>query len=190
MLKEYHYYFGDSNQLKIKPMRAIVTIFTLLLLSTFSSQLFACFCVGQRTVQEEIKSSDALIVGTVLKKEIVTLTDSTSYPEDSTINFSGLNQMIVARYDVLVEDIYKGNITTDTITIYSGLGGRSCGVNFEVGKKYIIYGELETYFGQTNNDIHFPKGENNYWTYNCLRTTSYYDKEIAEIEQFASKRER
>ncbi len=103
---------------------------------------------------------------------------------------SPMSKMIIARYDLLVQDIYKGKITNDTLTIYTGLGGGDCGIRFEIGKKYIVYGEKETYFGQVNNNFNFPKAKNTIWTYNCMRTTFYFHDEITEIEKFAKKQTR
>lgn len=174
-------------------MRTTVTILTLLLLTSISGRLFACSCVGQRTVEEEVKHADAIVVGTVLSKQLITLTDSTMlkmFPNDTIMRNSPMSKMTIARYDLLVHDIYKGKIRSDTLTIYTGLGGGDCGIRFEVGKKYIVYGENETYFGQVNNDIKFPKAKNTFWTYQCLRTTSYFQDEITEIEKFAKKQKR
>jgi len=169
-------------------MRTTVTILTILLLTSFSGRLLACSCIGQRTVEEEIKHADAVVVGTVLSKQLITLTDSTMlkmFPNDTTMLNSSMSKKTIARYDFLVENIYKGKITSDTLTIYTGLGGGDCGIRFEIGKKYIVYGENETYFGQVNNDFKFPKAKNTFWTYNCLRTTSYFQDEITEIEKFS-----
>jgi len=172
-------------------MKTTVTILTLLLLTSISGRILACSCIGQRTVEEEVKHADAVIVGTILSKQIVTLTDSAilkMFPNDTTMRNSPMSKMTIARYDFLVQDIYKGKITKDTLTIYTGLGGGDCGIRFEIGKKYIVYGENETYFGQVNNDFKFPKANNTFWTYNCLRTTSYFQDEIKEIEKFAKRK--
>ena len=174
-------------------MRTTVTILTLLLFTSFSGRLSACSCIGERAVEEEVKHADAIVVGTVLSKQLVTLTDSTilkMFPSDTTMRNSPMSKMTIARYDLLVQDIYKGKITKDTLTIFTGLGGGDCGIRFEIGKKYIVYGENETYFGQVNNDFKFPKAINTFWTYNCLRTTSYFQDEITEIEKFATKQKR
>jgi hypothetical protein len=174
-------------------MKKTVTILTFLLLTSISGRLFSCSCVGQRTVEEEVKHAEAIVVGTVLSKQLITLTDSTMlkmFPNDTVMRNSPMSKMTIARYDLLVHDIYKGKITSDTLTIYTGLGGGDCGIRFEVGKKYIVYGENETYFGQVNNDFKFPKAKNTFWTYQCLRTTSYFQDEITEIEKFANKQKR
>ena len=172
-------------------MRTTVTILTILLLTSVSGRLFACSCIGQRTVQEEVKHSDAVLVGTIVNKDILTLTDSIllqMFPNDTTMKNSSMTKMTIARYGLLVSDIYKGKITADTVTIYTGLGGGDCGIRFKIGEKYIVYGENNTYFGQVNNDFKFPKGKNAFWTYSCLRTMSYYQDEITEIEKYAKRK--
>jgi hypothetical protein len=173
-------------------MRNLLTILPLLLLTQIFPPLLACSCIGQRTIQEEVNHADAVVVGTVLRKQLVTLADSTMLillPNDSTMRNAPMNSMTIARYSFLVQDIYKGHITSDTLTIYTGMGGGDCGIRFEMGKKYILYGEKETYFGQVNNDFAFPRAANTYWTYNCLRTTTYHQDEITEIERFAKKQQ-
>ncbi|MGZ4099940.1 MAG: hypothetical protein ACXVNM_13725, partial [Bacteroidia bacterium] len=36
--------------------------------------------------------------------------------------------------------VYKGYSSSDTITIITGPNGASCGLNFDIGKNYIVYG--------------------------------------------------
>ena len=162
-------------------------------MTSFSENLSACSCIGQRTVKEEIKHSNAVIVGIILSKELVTITDSTffkMFSNDSSLRNSPMANMTIAKYELLVQDLYKGKISKDTVIIYTGLGGGDCGFRFEIGNKYIVYGESETYFGQVNNDFKFPKQKNTYWTYICLRTTPYLQEEIEEIEKFAKRKQR
>jgi len=155
----------------------------MLLWSSVSEQILACSCIGQRTVKEEIKHADAVVVGTILSKQFITLTDS------NLIN-SLFPKLTIARYALLVQDIYKGKITIDTVTIYTGVGGGDCGIVFEIGKKYIVYGKEKTFFGQVNNDFKFPQEKNSFWTYHCLRTTVYNEKEIVKIKRFSKKQHR
>ena len=174
-------------------MKMTVTILTLLLLTSISGRLLACSCIGQRTVKEAIKRADAVVVGTVLSVQCSVLTDWAMlemFPNDTTMQNSPMSKITIARYDILVHDIYKGKITSDTLAIYTGIGGGDCGISFEIGEKYIVYGENQTYLGQANNGFEFPKAKNTFWTYVCLRTTSYYQGEISEIEQFAKKKKR
>lgn len=48
------------------------------------------------------------------------------HSNDTTMLNSPMIKMTIARYDLLIENIYKGKITTDTLTIYPGLGGGGC----------------------------------------------------------------
>lgn len=172
-------------------MKTTLTILMFLLLTSISGKLLACSCIGKRTVQDEVKHADAVVVGTILGKQIVTLTDSVIlklFPHDTSMRNSPMSKMTIARYDLLVQGIYKGRITNDTLKIYTGRGGGDCGIRFEIGGKYIVYGENDTYFGQVNNDFKFPTAKNTYWTYNCLRTTSYLQDEIVEIERYAKRK--
>ncbi|MCC5944440.1 MAG: hypothetical protein JJT94_05850 [Bernardetiaceae bacterium] len=174
-------------------MKTTIIILTLFLFISTSEALFACSCPEQRTTEEEVKHADAIVVGIVLNKQFITLNDSTIckiFPHDTTMRKSLMRNMTIARYDFLVQEIYKGKITTDTLKVYTGIGGGDCGVRFQIGKKYIIYGENETYFRHINSNFKFPKEKNAFWTYNCLRTTTYYQNEITEIEKFAQKQKR
>lgn len=172
-------------------MKKTAIILTILLLSSNSAQLFACSCIGQRTVKEELKHSDAVVVGTILNKQLIVLTDIRMlkmFPNDSTLQNSSMSKITIACFDLLVHDIYKGRIKSDTLKIYTGIGGGDCGVMFEIGDKYIIYGQKKPYFRQANYDTLFPKSKNSFWTYICLRTTAYRQDEITEIEKITKKK--
>src|SRR5690606_15498806 len=122
-----------QNQNKRIAMKIALTILTFLLITSFSDHLFACSCLGYKTVQEEVKHSDAVIVGTIINKQIITVADSTMFgmfPHDSIMRISSLIDLTIARYDLLVQDVYKGKVTRDTLSIYTGLGGRDCGLRF------------------------------------------------------------
>lgn len=145
-------------------------ILTLIILSAGISNLFACSC-AQVTVQENIeKYADAVVVGTIISKKMVKLRKFY------------FNTLLINEYGLLVENIYKGNITNDTITIYSGTGGNaSCEQKFWVGEKYIVYEKNESsWYG----NFPFPKGENVFWTDLCLQTTLFQEEEITEIEKY------
>ena len=157
-------------------------ILTIFILTSISRQLLACNCQGERTVQEEMKYADAVLLGTVISKELTTQTDSAIIKAMTT----GSSLMpTLAKYSLLVEYVYKGQITSDTITIFTGLGGGDCGVRFEIGKRYIVYGKSETYFGELFSEFQFPKGVNIFWTHTCMRTNLFRQKEINEIEKYA-----
>lgn len=171
-------------------MRKLTIILTFIFL-LLNSGAFACSCIGKRTVKEEIKHSDVVVVGKIITKELVTLYDAsytTLFGSDSTIKKGSPYEIVVAKYKLLLTSRYKGKITADTISIYTGLGGGDCGVRFEIGKEYIVYGEDESYFGKINNNWSFPQGRNIFWTNICSRTAIENKEEIYEIEKFRNKK--
>lgn len=44
-----------------------------------------------------------------------------------------------------VNNIFKGNKTTQTIRIITGMGGGDCGYSFKAGKSYIVYATKQPY---------------------------------------------
>ncbi|WP_196888377.1 hypothetical protein [Aureivirga sp. CE67] len=152
--------------------------------------IYACTCIGKRTFKKEIKNSDAVLVGKIISKELITLVDSTAikmFANDNIIAKGPLYETVIAKYELLLTSKYKGNTTTDTIVIYTGLGNGDCGVHFKIGRNYVVYSKSETYFGQKYNDWPFPKGKNIYWTNTCSRATLEIEKEIQEIEKHRKK---
>lgn len=151
-----------------------------------TSSLLACSCNEKRTVIEEITHSDAVFVGIPLSKKMLTFKDP-FYADDTASYTESWSTFSLMQYDFLVQDIYKGIITKDTISIFTGISGADCGIAFEIGNQYIIYGETESYSFRRSDDFPFKKAENTYWTYNCLRTTTFNQDEIQEIERYKTK---
>jgi len=89
-----------------------------------SSGIYACSCIGRHTVKEEIRNSDAVLLGTVISKDIVRLVDSNAIKmhalEDSLAK--GLYETVVAKYQLVLTSKYKGKTSSDTVEIYTGLG--------------------------------------------------------------------
>ena len=177
----------DAKQraLCVMCMRETSTILAILILTLFSGQSFACSCIGRNTVEEEIENVDAVVAGRVLEKQFVKLTDSSMlkmFPQDSTMRNSMIREITLARYDFLVHKIYKGIVTSDTVTIYTGIGHGDCGIRFEIGKTYIVYGNNNASYGK-NSNFKFPKAPNTNWTDICRRTTSNIQDEIPKVEK-------
>jgi len=144
----------------------------------FSAGSISCTCIGVNSVKEEINGSDIVVIGTVVSKSYEKFVDSTlaSYEKDISL----------FKYSLAVEKKYKGRITKDTISIYTGPSGGSCGNNFEIGEKYIIYGFKKTYYQRSIKIL--PKGKNIFWTHKCTRTTRYFEEEEKQIEKYRSKK--
>jgi hypothetical protein len=139
------------------------------------SELLACSCIGNDSVKEAVKKSDAVIVGTIISQKLMSELHTELYPPATPI----------MQYSFVCETIYKGVISSDTISIFTGIGNGDCGVKFTVGEKYIIYGQKETYF--TNNAIPLPKGKNILWTHSCSRTRVFRQEEIIGIKKYEKR---
>jgi hypothetical protein len=88
----------------------IITAFTF-----FSIEVFACKC-AIHTLKEEVALSDHIFIGRVIKR-----TESDK-----------------AYYFIIISEVFKGE-KTDTITIQTGFGGTDCGMEFIIGKEYLVY---------------------------------------------------
>lgn len=150
------------------------------------SELLACSCVGQDSVKEAVKKSDAVVVGTIISQEFMLYGDIS---EDTVMRMleKELYPHItpIMQYSLVCKTVYKGKITRDTIAIFTGIGNGDCGVRFTVGETYIIYGQKEPYFA--TDAIPLPKGENILWTHRCSRTRVFQQEEISDIEKYVKK---
>jgi hypothetical protein len=138
-------------------------IVAIILLSAIYSIVIACSCI-YRTTQEYIESADAVFVCEPLSKA-------------PTVAKSWMRY----KYKLLVHALYKGDITSDTTIILTGQGGGDCGVAFEIGKRYIVYGHLY------QNTTHIP---NEFSTSTCSGTTISTPERITEIEKIVKQKAR
>ena len=149
-----------------------------MLFTAFTTKVYACDCKEEKSVKEEFKLSKSVISGRVISREEVVVTDKTI--EKSTEN--SRNGRLIVKYTFLISEKYKGEFSSDTISVYTGIGERDCGVQFEIGENYIVYGIDGIY-----NDRIFTNKENSLWTINCLRTRKYEKKEIEQIKNESEK---
>ncbi|QNK78306.1 hypothetical protein H7F37_04255 [Winogradskyella sp. PAMC22761] len=145
----------------------------IMLFTAFTTKVYACDCKGEKSVKEEFKLSKSVVSGRVISREEVVVTKETI--EKSTKD--SRNGRLIVKYTFLISEKYKGEFSSNTITIYTGIGERDCGVQFEIGENYIVYGIDGIY-----NDRIFTDKESSLWTINCLRTRKYEKKEIEQIK--------
>ncbi|MER3329506.1 MAG: hypothetical protein RIF34_08020 [Candidatus Kapaibacterium sp.] len=174
-------------------MTRILTILGLLLFGFTNQTATACSCVGEITVEGGYKSADIVTSGQVISIETEWLPDSTRIKEMVELGFPAdsldkrLNGYYLRKVLILVDTVYKGRNRSDTLTIYTGMGGGDCGFRFKEGQKYIIYGDTDSYLGDFFRDQEFPDGQNVYWTNICTRTQEHNRKEIKELEKLKNK---
>lgn len=183
-------------------MKKRITIFTILLAT---SQVWACSCFGDSTIQEELKRSDLVIVGTVISSQAVKIWSDTTWArsyyiqgiKDGEINSTTdyvewknaafIFSIDLIDYTVIVKENLKGNISTDTIKVRTGFGHGDCGFSFEIGTQYLIYAEKEFKIKYSREKLGRSRKElqNIYRTNICWRTKPLIkaNEEILEIKK-------
>lgn len=171
-----------------------ITCSVIFFISLISSiPVYSCDCQGESTVKGGLESSDIVLVGKIISKQVVRIIDSTIHeilPNDTLWKSLPPYQTKFTRFELLVRDFYKGKISKDTVSILTGLSGRDCGIRFKIGENYIVYGNKDSYFRGVIKEINFRFAENVYWTNSCTRTMLFYQSEIDEIEKYAKKKTR
>ena len=151
-------------------MKHFLTFIAFVLSSSLSH---CCTCIGDVTVREEVKRSDVIVIGKVLSKKILTITDSI-FPT---------KQVYFADYSVYVLRNYKGKTVGNTIRVVSGVGGGDCGFEFETGGAYIIYCSYK--------DRYYPLGDGVdrfLYTNICRRTKEATNvSEVKAVEKYCKK---
>jgi protein TonB len=159
-------------------MKTTLRILTIILLTILSGDILACSCIlGEISVKDEIKKSEAVFVGTILDSKKIIIYDSLSPDRIYRVEM---------KYSMIVETVYKGKQIDDTTFIFTGSGGGDCGYNFKVGSKYIVYGiniqNAGPYGGQIYSDH-----KSVFYTTICKRTRLFETAEIKEIEKYLKK---
>lgn len=150
----------------------------------------ACSCIGQQTMKEAVKQADVVFVGTMLFKKLVNLSDPISsmpVSGETAGPGTGNDNRTVACYLFLVHTVCKGHITKGIITVFTGLGGGDCGVRFEIGRKYMVFGTKESYLGAQYDKTKYPETDNIFWTNSCTRTTDYNPNEFSELKKYSGR---
>lgn len=136
----------------------------------------ACSCVGKASVKEARKRADVVFVGKVISEETIQITrlsEFTTFP------------IHVKRYMVEVEATFKRGRTRkgDTVIVYTGMGHGDCGFHFELGGRYVIYGDDD----DTRASLFYGDkpltGRGIYWTNICTRTRPFDAVEVKELSE-------
>jgi hypothetical protein len=160
-------------------MKSITYILTILIFLLSRYETKACTCIGESNVKSEIKSTDAVFVGTITKSEEIRIYD--------TLSLNKTIYRVEMKYTMVVETVYKGRQMSDTAFIFTGIGGGDCGFNFNIGQKYIVYaGHLKT--TDLNDKEVFVEKNRAFNTNICTRTRQFNEQEIKEIEMCLKKK--
>lgn len=163
------------------------------------STSFACKCAGENSIKSSVDAASIVFTGKVLKVEFETLAETInpdsltlarSLPHEGTKNY--LDVPMVLKATLVVNTDFKGVAKGDTIVVYTGIRGATCGFKFEAGKEYTVYATTENYMytffrldrqrfkGFTKNGI--------YWTSVCSRTTVAVGQEQGLLNEHFKKK--
>jgi hypothetical protein len=159
-----------------------------ILLQLWATTLLCCDCKEPGTVKQSIESSNIVVSGTVISIALTAnLNNYIVIQGDTSDNKYKRLKYPSKVVKLKVTTLFKGQITSDTLTIITPSSGAGCGANFELGKQYIIYGTNEDHINYSTNFKCKAKDNNVYWTHLCTRTTSWSKDEETEILSFTKK---
>jgi hypothetical protein len=144
-------------------------IIVLVFVCFYPISIWACSCIGKKTVKDEISKSDVIFSGKILSRNIVAINDS-NLP-------SGLVLRNV-EFIILITKIYKGQAINDTLRLITGVGGGDCGYEFEIGSEYIIYSLHSNKYFESGNKVDVF-----IYTDICTRTRRIDKKELRKIKR-------
>jgi len=142
------------------------------------NEVSACSCTGERAIKEEIENQDAVFVGFVKEAEQIRIYD--------TLSPNHIIDRVEMKYTMVIESVYKGSQMSDTVFIFTGIGGGDCGYNFKIGQKYIVYGRYLKTADRHNRRMFIDK-KSAFYTTICSRTRKYQSEEIKEIKRYLKK---
>lgn len=162
--------------------KARVLIGFLLLMSAGTSG-FACDCLGKNTVEGGVQTADIVFSGTVISSAISANYDSLGIvvTGDSSKVFFDWKNYPSRVVSFRVERIYKGQFVDDTITVVTPPNSGACGVRFETGKKYIVYGTITESGTMAAKLKRRTYDDKLFWTHQCTRTREWDKSEEDEI---------
>ncbi|MFT5969618.1 MAG: hypothetical protein ACI8ZO_000108 [Flavobacteriales bacterium] len=138
----------------------------------------ACSCIGLASAKSALKSSEMVFVGKAISKEIVQVLDlelTELYPLDSARFHEFPYTTHVAKYKFQIKKLYKGFTQSDTLIVFTGVGGGDCGYSFNIGVDYIVYSKDENNLTYHNDSYT--------WTSICSRTRVFDITEITLIKE-------
>lgn len=169
-----------------------------LILCSAASSVFACKCAGTGSIKTSVDASSVVFTGMVLKVEYEGLAETINpdslalartLPHEGTKNY--LDSPMVLKATMLVTMEFKGVVKSDTVVVYTGIRGATCGFKFEVNKEYTVYATTDNYlfmFLRVDRQRfkNFAK-KGTYWTSICSRTTITVGQEQALLKEHLKK---
>lgn len=163
---------------------------------------FSCSCIGESTVKNAYKTANLVVVGKVVSVKTVKIWYDTTYvkweynPEVDTVSLEEykFNEEMYGRhvmeFTVVVEQAYKGTKTNDTIQIRTGFGNGDCGINFNLGKNYLIYAwnDYQTIYDKIGLPKSRKKRLKGVFETNICSRTAFYEENLEDLNYLSNKK--
>lgn len=176
-------------------------LIVLLLIGAVAGEILACSCKGPMKINDAFHFTETIIHGKVLQKSIVSCAMTMDQEKADSLRHALkedqqrlelLESDFIVRIELLVTKVFKGSLSSDTITIYTSRTSASCGfTEFKVGKDFLIYASSKSHVFHFLNKGGTSSGsleqENTYWTNHCTRTKGFDNLEAAELELLMKK---
>ena len=146
-----------------------------------SIEAFSCSCGSELSVKEEFNNQKLIVSGRIISSELVAVDSTGKVVVQDERNFYKFQ---FRRYQLIIQEVYKGQFSQDTITIYSKVSDASCGYYFETDKSYLVYG-IDNEVLQIEEPPQLPSGKNLIWTHLCTRTKEYDEKEARKLKRLS-----
>ena len=129
-------------------------LFLTIFLLGLTCDTFACKCSGPRTVIESFNSADVVFTGKVIKIGLTSFAETLRIDKANWLRqkikkenreTQYFDDTLIYKVDLQIVESYKGKVKTDTITIFTTMGGQSFGFDFILSKEFIVYAQVKSY---------------------------------------------
>ena len=178
--------------------KLLLTIFLLGL----TCDTFACKCSGPRTVIESFNSADVVFTGKVIKIRLTSFAETLRTEKANWLRqkikkenreTQDFDDTLIYKVDLQIVESFKGEVKSDTITIFTTIGGQSCGFDFILNKVFIVYAQVKSYSAGFYLNA-YERAENIerancFWTSRCSRTKEFDTEEVNSLKKLKGKKE-
>ncbi len=150
----------------------------LFILPFLSIMTFACNCNPGGTIEANVVAANAILRVRVLSINYSNKLDSLNVvvEGDPKNTFAKYWNFYVKIYTVIVEETYKGKMSSDTVRVITGMNGASCGLVMQIGDIFLLYGTTKDYQGFSSVQRKATDGKV-VWANNCSRSMKFFEGE-------------
>lgn len=168
----------------MKNTKKLLVFCTIIVLSaTNSAKAVPCSC-QDITIAEAVKYANIVFKGRVISKTTTSnlAPYSVTVQGDTSNSFASIQlNAPVSIVRIKMDKKYKGKSQSDTITVITASRGAACGVGFQVGETYIVFGNTNDFL-KGKNLKRFATDDKTYFAHLCSRTSQYSESEEREIQ--------